>query len=120
MPLPNVSLNPANATVGETVTVALTGQADFIPSNIPVVNGSFVSPQSNGTNLFLAYYNGLNVTFSPLNPNDNTTVIPDGLAGIVYAALVDGNDTAPTVDNTLTGLAVLNIPVPASANNTVG
>ena len=33
--LPNLVIAPANATINQTVTVALTGQADFIPTNIP-------------------------------------------------------------------------------------
>ena len=119
VPLPVLTLNPANATVNQSVSVALTGQNDFSPSNLPIFNSSFVAPTTNGSDLFLAYYNGFNVTYSALT-SQNTTVIPDTLAGVVYAQLVSTNTTAPSPATVLSGLSVLNIPVPPTANNTIG
>ncbi|THG99394.1 hypothetical protein EW026_g2949 [Hermanssonia centrifuga] len=117
-PLPVLTLSPANATVNQSVAVALSNNQDFSPSNIPIVNSTFVAPTTNGsTPLFLAFYHGLQVTFAPLDGSNSTTV-PDGLAGVVYAALVSSNNTAPTPETTLSGLSVLNIPVPATANST--
>ncbi|PSR74736.1 hypothetical protein PHLCEN_2v9615 [Hermanssonia centrifuga] len=117
-PLPVLTLSPANATVNQSVAVAVSNNQDFSPSNIPIVNSTFVAPTTNGsTPLFLAFYHGLQVTFAPLDGSNSTTV-PDGLAGVVYAALVSSNNTAPTPETTLSGLSVLNIPVPATANST--
>ena len=121
-----LSVSPSNATVNSSITVSLTGAEDFSPSNIPIINStssdnSTDSSNSNSTStpLYVAYFHGFNVTFSEVNSSDNTTTIPDGLAGLVYASLVSTNETTPSPDTTLSGLAVITIPVPAAANNSL-
>lgn len=121
-PLPVLQISPVNATAGTNITVFVPGTEDFSPANIPIVNASATTPipsVNNGTAtpFFLAYYNGTNFTYSALNP-DNTTTIPEGLAGVVYTQLVSTNLTAPSNETVLTGLAVLNIPVPANSTTT--
>lgn len=118
MPLNILSLTPANSTTGQNVTVQVSPQQDFSPSNIPISNTSFVptTPPALPGNFVAYFHGGQNVSYSIINP-DNTTTIPDGFAGIVYASVVTNNQTAPSADTTLSGLAILNIPVPADANN---
>ncbi|KAI0696342.1 ferritin-like domain-containing protein [Cytidiella melzeri] len=115
-PLNTLTLTPSNATVGGQVTVAI-GGADFNSSSIPITNSSATpgaAPSLQGN--FLAYYHGINVTYSVI-AQDNTTTVPSGIAGVVFTSVVSTNETAPTVDTTLSGLAVLSIPVEASDDN---
>ncbi len=116
-PLPILSLSPTNVTVNDTVSVSVSTKQDFSPSNITIVDDTFIAPTTDGSGPFyLAFFHGSQVSFAPLNA-DNSTTIPDGLAGVVYTALVSSNATAPSPDTTLSGLYVLNIPVPPSADN---
>lgn len=104
--------------MNQSVSVSLTGQTDFNATNVPITNSSFVAPTTNGSvPLFLAFYHGFNISFVPLNP-DNTTVIPDYLAGLVFAQLVSSNESVPAANTTLSGLAPVNIGVAPTAVNT--
>ena len=120
--MPALTVTPNfGVTVGQTVTVAV-GAPDFDPTKFPIQDSSLknappasVSPPKSGW--FLAYFHGgSNVTFSPV-AGDMTTVIPPGLAGNVWAQLVDTNQGFPTIDNVISGVSMLVIPVPADADN---
>ncbi|KAI0826021.1 ferritin-like domain-containing protein [Irpex lacteus] len=115
-PVNSLSLTPANATVGSNVTVQV-GGADFNSSSIPITsNSSAPDPAPALAGNFLAYYHGLNVSFSPI-ASDNTTTVPSGIEGLVFTSVVSSNSTKPTVDTTLSGLAVLNIGVQPGDDN---
>lgn len=118
-PVPTLTVTPSfNITVGTNVTVSI-GAPDFSPSNFPIVDNSLSMAPHNAawTGKFLAYFHGgLNVSFSPIAA-DNTTTIPDGLAGAVWAQVVTTDQGVPTLEQTVSGVAMLNIPVPAGADN---
>ena len=121
-PLPSLTVTPSfNITVGTKVTVAV-GAADFSPKNFPIVDANLTMvppkpPTPPPTNMFMAYFHGgLNVSFSPIG-QDNTTTIPEGLAGAVWAQVVTTDQGFPTLDETVSGVAMLNIPVPAGADS---
>lgn len=58
---------------------------------------------------FLAYFDGLNVTYSSIDENGVTT-IPDGLHGMVYVVVVDDDTKVPDETTMLTGFAILQFP----------
>jgi hypothetical protein len=85
--LPAMTLTPSSPAPGSTVTIATAA-----PRKGPV---------------FVAWFSGLQVLFSPVLRN--TTTVPAALAhsGIVYAALVDSDKAAPKDDELLSGVAVV-------------
>jgi hypothetical protein len=120
--VPSLAVTPAvNLTVGATLTVAVGGE-DFSPANFPIQDSKLqnlppasIAPPSSGW--FLAYFHGgLNVSFSPINP-DNTTILPPGLAGAVWAQVVNTDQGFPTIDNVISGVSMINVAVPANADN---
>lgn len=111
-----------NITVGTTVTVSI-GGPDFSPANFPIIDANLTSAPNNlwgpppPGGWFLAYFHGgLNVSFSAIAA-DNTTVLPPGLAGAVWAQVVTTNTSKPTLEEAVSGVAMLNIPVPADVDN---
>ncbi|EKM57289.1 uncharacterized protein PHACADRAFT_208391 [Phanerochaete carnosa HHB-10118-sp] len=118
-PVPALTVTPSsNLTVGINVTVAI-GAPDFNSSNFPIVDTNLTTAPNNSpaSGKFLAYFHGgLNVSYSPI-ASDNTTTIPEGLAGVVWAQVVTTNTSAPTLNDTVSGVAMLNIPVSPAANN---
>jgi hypothetical protein len=85
--LPAMTLTPSSPAPGSTVTIA-TAAARKRP-------------------VFVAWFSGLQVLFSPVS--GNTTTVPAALAhsGIVYAALVGSDKAAPKDDELLSGVAVV-------------
>ena len=118
-PLPTLTMTPStNVTAGTNVSVAV-GSPDFSPSNFPIVDANLTSAPSPAppAGAFLAYFHGgANISFSPIG-EDNTTAVPAGLAGAVWAQVVKTNQSLPTLNDTISGVAMLNIPVPVTANN---
>ena len=66
--------------------------------------------------LSVAWLDGLNVTYSDLGAQGNTTV-PGGFAGTVYAAVVSSREQAPSDANLVSGFAVLQFPFSSSVTN---
>ncbi|GJE93087.1 ferritin-like domain-containing protein [Phanerochaete sordida] len=118
-PVPALTVTPSfNITVGTNVTVAI-GAPDFSPSNFPIVDTNLTMAPNNApsSGKFLAYFHGgLNVSFSPI-AQDNTTTIPAGLAGAVWAQVVTTDQGFPELEDTVSGVAMLNIPVPSGADS---
>ena len=57
----------------------------------------------------LAYFDGLNVTYSSID-SSGTTTVPDGLHGTVYVVVVDDSTKVPDETTMLTGFAILQFP----------
>ncbi|KAI0088359.1 ferritin-like domain-containing protein [Irpex rosettiformis] len=116
-PLNTLTLTPANATAGSNVTVQV-GGPDFNSSSIPIISSATpaAAPALGGN--FLAYFHGLGVSFSPI-AQDNTTSVPTGLQGLVFASVVSTNSSVPSANTTLSGLAPLNIGVQPTADNSL-
>ncbi|THG99397.1 hypothetical protein EW026_g2952 [Hermanssonia centrifuga] len=72
--------------------------------------------QAGDAQLFVAWFDGITVQYSDLNGNQ--AVVPEGLQGTVYGALVKSKEGAPTEQEILTGLVMFEIGFPSYATNT--
>ncbi len=72
--------------------------------------------QAGDAQLFVAWFDGITVQYSDLNGNQ--AVVPEGLQGTVYGALVKSKEGVPTEQEILTGLVMFEIGFPSYATNT--
>jgi len=100
--LPVTTLPALTATPTSGTAAALTGSTLSLSFTLPASESS--------SSLFLAYFNGLTVLFSPIESSGGefTTTVPQGLFGTTYAAVVQSNENA-TDSSLLTGLAMLEL-----------
>ncbi|KAH8101773.1 ferritin-like domain-containing protein [Cristinia sonorae] len=101
--LPTLAFEPAVPAAGTNVTLDFTRPAEY-----------------NNTQLYVAYLNGIIPRFTAVEESEGkfTAYVPGDLQGIAFAAVVANNTRAATTDeNLITGLVVLDFPVPANVNN---
>ena len=122
MPLPTLALTPScdscDVTVGSAITVVI-GDFDFSPADFPIVDADPTSAPATSSlaGAFLAYFDGVDgVSFSPID-HDNTTIVPDGVLGTVFVQVVTTDQSFPTLDDTISGVAILTIVASADADN---
>jgi hypothetical protein len=96
-PLPAFNIANASPKAGQTVSIKF----------------SLPSSQSAST-LYVAWFNGLDVQHSAIDATKKTTVVPKGLLGTTYAGVVSTADGAPSNQTLLTGLAIVDFPIPSS------
>ncbi|TFK47461.1 hypothetical protein OE88DRAFT_1686457 [Heliocybe sulcata] len=102
-PFPAATVTPATPTPGSQITVS-------IPTG-------YAGPSNSSTPLYMAYYSGLNIYSSEIAEN-GTSTIPEGLVGVVFAAVVCEEPSTvnpPTDDTTLSGLVNWDFGVPSNA-----
>ncbi|OSC99381.1 hypothetical protein PYCCODRAFT_1427221 [Trametes coccinea BRFM310] len=89
---PALTISPASPTQGQTVSFKFT-----LPQG-----------QAAPANTYVAWLNGLDVVFTVLDKEGQTTV-PQGLAGTVFATVVS-SEVAPSDENMVAGYTILQMP----------
>ena len=69
-----------------------------------------------GAPLFVAFFNGIYIQFADLG-SDNTAVVPGGVQGTVYAAIVKTKASMPELQELLTGLVMFEVAFPSYVGN---
>ena len=70
-----------------------------------------------GKQVYVAWFNGIEVQYTDLSTTDNTTTVPDGLQGTVFGAVVGDEADSPTAQEILTGLVMFEIGIPSYVGN---
>lgn len=98
--LPKLAIDPANPQPGQSI------KFNFKRDEV----------RRDDSQLFVAWFDGIEVLYSDLRADDKATV-PDGLQGTVYAAIVKDKVQSPTEQEILTGLVMFEIGFPSFVGN---
>ena len=99
-PLPKLTIDPASPR----------------PNDLVKFNFNSDEVKADGQQLFVAFFDGLQVQYADLDGNKQATV-PGDLQGTVYAAIAKTKDNNPTAQQILTGLVMFEIGFPSYVGN---